>query len=109
AAGDSVLAAGELEPDEEDDAAEAEDDTRQAHAGDALALVVRDREERREERGGGVEDRGEPGVDVLLSPGDEKERHGRVDETQERERPRVRQQRPEAAAGRLDEDGECER
>jgi hypothetical protein len=74
-----------MEADENADAEEAEDDPHEPQAGDALALPVPDREEGDEERDGRVRDRRDGRVDVLLAPGDQRERQRVVDQAEQNE------------------------
>ena len=85
---DRAVAAAGLESDERDDADEPEHDPDQAETGGALGRVDPEREDGDEDRSGGVEDRSETRVDVLLAPGDQEERERGVERAHERERDR---------------------
>ena len=77
--------------------------------GRALGRVDPEREDGDEDRCGGVEDRREPRVDVLLAPGDQEERERRVERAHERERGDVAAELTEAAASDRDVDPQGER
>ena len=90
-----VRAPGDVDADERDDAAEADQQPDEAPAGDALARVEAQREERDDQRRGGDDDRRDGRVDVLLAGGDQRERHGDLEHGEQRQPAAPAAQRPE--------------
>ncbi len=70
----SSLLAGDVDPDEHDDAREADQQPDQPAARRALRAVEAQRQHRDQQRHRGDDDRRERGVDVLLAGGDQRER-----------------------------------
>ena len=78
--GNRLPAALRMQAREHRDSGEPHQDPCQADAANPFARVEPEREDDDEDRHGGVRDRRDTGVDVLLAPGDEGEREGRVQE-----------------------------
>ena len=91
----SSVLPGDVDADERDDAAEADQQPDEAPAGDALARVEAQREQRDDQRRGGDDDRRHGGVDVLLAGGDQRERHGDLEHGEHRQPAAAAAQRPE--------------
>jgi hypothetical protein len=81
-AGDAPPAATQRSARENRDAREAEHHAERADAARALVRAETHREQRREDRHGRIRDRREPGADVPLAPGDQRERDRRVEEAE---------------------------
>ena len=87
-----------LDADEQDDTGEADADADEPGAAHRLARVEPGGEHDREDRGGGLDDACEPGVDPRLGEAEQPERQGVVERAEERERPDVGAQSAHAAA-----------
>ena len=101
-----------LRADEQRDADEPDRDPDELHAGHALLVEEREREHGDEDRHRRLDDRREPGVEPRLTPGQQPERHRRVDQADDDEPAPVGAQlgaRHVAAERERDDDGERER
>jgi hypothetical protein len=86
--------AGDVDPDERDDAREPEHQAREPRAGGALLVVEPEGEQRDEQRRGGDDDRGQRRGDVLLARRDQRERQRHLDHPEDRDPQPAATQRP---------------